>query len=503
MAVMYASALPVVIPAILVGLAISSLFVKFFLQFWSLRHIPGPPLAKLTNFWLARKFWNKETFCDIAVDLDRRYGPVVAYGPNRVLFSDASAVPVIFNTKDALPKAESYETAIPVVNGKLVTTIATERSEVRISAIKKQIIGAFTTKAILDYEPHVDRNIKYLMSRLSNDQVNLDQLNIAPWIIFFAFDTICRIAFSDDQSLMERQADTGNSIEAGRQRFIYWHNWQSLPWLERLLYKNWWAVRRSAKSGSKGNSLGQLAGARLQDRLEKGGLGLHSDLLDRFLQGAERDNTITKTTVLGLVMSMIHAGADTTSVTLIMTLHFLLTNPDKMKKLRKELEDANLSSPPQWTEVHNLRYLEACVKETGRLRPILIDPIEREVPANGPGIEIAGAYIPPGNVVAVNTHALNRDPRVWGERTDEFRPERWIECDDAQLQRMERANLFFSGGRRLCIGQHIAWIEMLKFLPELLATFDIELVNPGSTLRFESGTMNRFTEELNVRLTPR
>ncbi len=104
MAIILASTLPVTIPVILVGLAISSLFLKFFLQYWSLRHIPGPPLAKLTNFWLARKFWNKESFPDIAVDLDRKFGKVVAYGPNRVLFSDASAVPVIFNTKDALPK---------------------------------------------------------------------------------------------------------------------------------------------------------------------------------------------------------------------------------------------------------------------------------------------------------------------------------------------------------------------------------------------------------------
>ena len=104
MAIMYASALPVTIPAILVGVAISSLFLKFFLQYWSLRHIPGPWQAKLTNFWLARKFWNKESFVDIARDLDRKYGPVVAYGPNRVLFSDPSAVSVIFNTKDALPK---------------------------------------------------------------------------------------------------------------------------------------------------------------------------------------------------------------------------------------------------------------------------------------------------------------------------------------------------------------------------------------------------------------
>jgi hypothetical protein len=205
-----------------------------------------------------------------------------------------------------LNQAPSYETAIPAVNGRLVPTVATERNEARISTIKKQIISAFSTRAILDYEPHVDSNIKYLMGRLGNAEVHRDQLNIAPWLIFFAFDTVCRIAFSDDQGLMEKQADLGNSLEGGRQRFAYWHTWQSLPWLERLLYKNSWALWRSTRSKNKGSTLGQLAAGRMQDRLEKGGLGTYSDLLDRFLQGAERQPDIfTPRAVQGLVMSMV------------------------------------------------------------------------------------------------------------------------------------------------------------------------------------------------------
>jgi cytochrome P450 len=355
----------------------------------------------------------------------------------------------------------------------LITSIATELNEARISAIKRQIIGAFSTNAMLDYEPHIDLKIESLMSRIGHNEVNHDKLNIAPWMIFYAFDTICRIAFSDDQGLLEKQADLTRSLEGGRQRFNYWHTWQSLPWLEKLLYKNRWALERSKKNPT-GSILGQLAGARVKDRLEKGGVGTHADLLDRFLQGMERQpDVINATTVHGLVMSMIHAGAETTSATLNVTLYYLMKNPRVMAKLRKELAEANLSSPPQWNEVNHLRYLEACIKEAGRLKPLLLDPIEREVPANGPGIEIAGVYVPPGMVVAVNTHALNLNPAVWGPQTDEYRPERWIECDEAQLQKMERSNLFFSGGRRICIGMHIAWIEMKKVLPELLTKFDV------------------------------
>ncbi|KIW23218.1 uncharacterized protein PV07_11436 [Cladophialophora immunda] len=493
---MYSVVFPITIPLILVGVAFASLLFQSILQYWRLRHVPGPFAAKFTNFWLARKFWNNEYFDAIALALDRQYGPVVRYGPNRVLFSDISAVGTVFNTRNAFSKAESYEVAFQAVNGKLISSFVTERNEARVSAIKKQVIGAFTTTAILDYEYHVDCNIRSLMSRLANTD---PEVNIARWIIFFAFDTICNIAFSDDQGFMEKQSDLGNTLAGSRQRFDHWHNWQSLPKLEKLIYKN-----RFASRGTSGTSLlGKLAIERLETRLEKGGLGTHSDLLDRYLQASERDPvTFDRSTIIGLLISTIHAGAETTAASINLTLYYLLTNPRSLARLRAEIEDAKLASPPSWQSVSKLRYLEACIKEAGRMSPLILDPIEREVPADGPGVEISGVYVPPGCVVAINMTALNRDPSVWGDRVDEFRPERWIEVDEAQLSRMERANLSFSAGRRKCIGQHIAWIEMKKFIPELLNRFDIELINPNQRLgAFRS--MVFFVDELMVRLTPR
>ena len=94
----------VTILVLLAGLAMSPLVLKTLLQYWRLRHIPGPWQAKLTNFWLAGKFWRGELFPDIARNLDKKYGSVVAYGPNRVLFSEHTAVGPIFNTRNPLPK---------------------------------------------------------------------------------------------------------------------------------------------------------------------------------------------------------------------------------------------------------------------------------------------------------------------------------------------------------------------------------------------------------------
>jgi hypothetical protein len=72
-----------------------------------LRHVPGPFLASLTDLWLTRKFWSGEGFGQITTDLHRKYGPIVRLGPNRLIFSNASAIPVIYRTTDVMPKVSS------------------------------------------------------------------------------------------------------------------------------------------------------------------------------------------------------------------------------------------------------------------------------------------------------------------------------------------------------------------------------------------------------------
>lgn len=74
------------------------------LQYWRLRYIPGPSLAAWTNLWLMRRMNGKEKFYDIRKRLHQKYGPVQRYGPNRVMFSDISAVHSVLPTSDILPK---------------------------------------------------------------------------------------------------------------------------------------------------------------------------------------------------------------------------------------------------------------------------------------------------------------------------------------------------------------------------------------------------------------
>lgn len=333
-----------------------------------------------------------------------------------------------------------------------------------MSALKRHINSAFTTNAILDYEQHVDKTIQNLTARLKSQRSNV---NLGRLITYFAFETIFRIAFSAND-IDEYKMD--EILEGTKTRFVHWHRWFALPDLEKLIYKNPLVMRITPTS-----FLGQKATERIQQRNEEGGLGTHSDLLDRYLQAEKKAPTIFgPATITGLVMSIINAGSETTSSALNTVIFNLLYNPQAMAALREELDSANLSFPPTYNSVAKLRYMDAAIKESLRLNLVFVEPLEREVPPGG--AHIAGVFIPGGTAVAMNGHALGHNREIWGDEPEKYRPERWLEADESQRSKMERCNLAFGAGKRMCIGQHIAWIEMKKVLPALLMKFEVRYI---------------------------
>lgn len=391
----------------------------------------------------------------------------------------------MFSNSSSTDCSQAPVSDIPVVkvNGKLTRSMATFRDEKLVSAVKRQIVTAFNANAVHDYEHHIDLTIEALLDLL---RVKGPQLDLMPILSFFSFDTICRLAFSDTLDLMANQTDLDNVLEAGRARFRYWHKWFPIPAIESFLFKN-----RFVPSGGTPSSLGDLAKKRLQARLEKGGAGVHHDLLDRLLQARGRDsNTFSLPVVMGLTVSIIHAGSETTAHTVGNVLWDLLRHPEVYQRLKTDIRSAGLSSPPHLAEVRSVPYIEACIKESMRMANLITDPFERVVPANG--ATICGVWVPGGTVVcmyctlhhfethhltttAANAAALAYDSSIYGQDVNEFNPDRWLRGTDQDHVAMERATFAFSQGKRNCIGMHLAWAEMLKLLPAILNEFDVSV----------------------------
>lgn len=69
--------------------------------------------------------------------------------------------------------------------------------------------------------------------------------------------------------------------------------------------------------------------------------------------------------------------------------------------------------------------------------------------------------------------AVHRNTDVYGEDVEVFCPERWLTPDPERLRRMEAAQMGFSRGRRSCLGQNIAVLQMKKVLPAIIMKFEV------------------------------
>ncbi|XAR58754.1 hypothetical protein NMG60_11014282 [Bertholletia excelsa] len=248
----------------------------------------------------------------------------------------------------------------------------------------------------------------------------------------------------------------------------------AIPWLE-------WAdigghLREMKKTGKKIDSvLGQWLEEHIQKRKE--GVGAPGDFIDTMLSvlpenvvisGYDRD-TVIKSTVLILIMT----GSESTAETLTWGLSLLLNHPHALQIAQKELDD--VVGRERWvqeSDIANLNYLQAIVKETLRLYP--------PGPLSGPreAIEdcwVNGYRVRKGTRLIVNLWKLQRDPRVW-PKPEEFRPERFLAGDHAGVgfrggQQFEY--IPFSAGRRMCPGVTFGLQVVQLALARLLQGFNL------------------------------
>ncbi|CAG7978243.1 unnamed protein product [Penicillium nalgiovense] len=145
------------------------------------------------------------------------------------------------------------------------------------------------------------------------------------------------------------------------------------------------------------------------------------------------------------------AGSDTTAVTLTYLTYAVCGN----KRIRDKLvaEVAALSEPIHDNDLRNLPYLTMVISETLRLHTAVPFGLPRAVPSGGASFK--GYFLPSGATVSTQSYSLHRDPTVFPD-PDTFNPERW----ENPTKEMKDISIPFGGGSRICIGMHLARMEL-------------------------------------------
>jgi len=175
------------------------------------------------------------------------------------------------------------------------------------------------------------------------------------------------------------------------------------------------------------------------------------------------------------------AGADTTAIGIKAILYYVLQSPSVLAKLQAELDAANLPYPAPYEVAVKLPYLEAVIKESLRIHPIIGHILERIVPATGLALA-DGTILPPGTIVGMQPWVVTRAKEVYGDDVETFRPERWLkgegeseEAAEVRVKRMRDVDFTFGGGNRVCIGRNLATVELYKVTATLFSRYSVSL----------------------------
>ena len=206
------------------------------------------------------------------------------------------------------------------------------------------------------------------------------------------------------------------------------------------------------------------------------------DLTDTLLktkkQAEDEDSSIkgflTDQHLIMTIGEVFIAGMETTASTLCWALLYLIHNPVVQQRLHQEFDQ--VISPdrlPELEDKKNLPYLEATITETLRLSSIAALSVPHKTTVD---TTLQGYSIPKGTTVLTNLWSLHHDPEIWDD-PDAFRPERFLDEEGNFVPPKADRFLPFSAGRRVCLGESLARIELFLVLARLLHSFKFE--NPA------------------------
>ena len=159
------------------------------------------------------------------------------------------------------------------------------------------------------------------------------------------------------------------------------------------------------------------------------------------------------------LITLLVAGHETTATALSWALHHLATYPDIQRRVHAELDEVFADGSVDPEASSGLTYLDAVIKETMRLHPVIA--------AVGRVLEkprtIGGWDLPKGVMVVPSIYLTHHNPEVYPQPS-RFDPMRFIDGKPSPYEYLP-----FGGGMRRCIGAAFALYEMRMVLATVLA----------------------------------
>ena len=202
----------------------------------------------------------------------------------------------------------------------------------------------------------------------------------------------------------------------------------------------------------------ELVYEEIRDRRAEQDAGERDDVLSLLLSARHEDGSpMTDRELRDELITLLTAGHETSATALAWAFERLLRTPHAMRALRKEVESGGDD------------YAEAVVKETLRVRPVVVD-VARIVRSD---VQLGPWNVRAGTIVVPAIALVQLRPDVY-ESPQEFRPERFIEGQPAPYTWIP-----FGGGVRRCLGAAFAQLEIRTVLQTVVARATLTAPDPA------------------------
>lgn len=482
-------------------------FVIHPLFFSPLSKIPGPLHLKLSKWFILNKA-RTESRNVYLQKLHEKYGDVVQIGPNEVAFNSLEYMKQIYMgnfSKEFKSNGIGFYAQFGNFGSK--NSFSTGDSQVHLEK-KRNIVKVYSKTNVLQSGDYIKQKVDQLWTPLD---VRLQHpINVYPMFLALAMDVVSGFEYGGQFSTnfvskinagaaglsstekAPEDISQESSLERNPKELFEGFQESSSMWFYTTLAPQLWnIVARIYGIGKKSSRAQQWIYSRFQQALKSKqlyqGPAPVSNVLQTMFQEMQTKPKHNLNEIASEIADHIAAGHETTGITLTY-ICWELSRPCNQHWQQKLHEECSGITDLQ--DLDQLPILHSVVQEACRIHSAIPGSEPRYVPEEAKFAAVlhdsthTRVPIPPGTIVSCQPWSLHQLENPFGNHTAQFRPQRWlqdIENNESvqeyerRLKRMNNSMFTFGQGNRMCLGMHLALIEMKYCIAQMYSRYETKI----------------------------
>ncbi|KAF6802948.1 cytochrome p450 monooxygenase [Colletotrichum sojae] len=418
-----------------------------------LKYVPGPWYAHFTHYVLKYHvvLGRRIFYVD---DLHRRYGEIVRLSPDEISVTSVDGHKQIYATSSPCTKHEWYLR----FGGHPYLGLFTMSNRKEHAERRRMFARAFSKSQLRSQWEEVIKAITIkAVDRIAQDLRQTGKADVFKRWTFMTSDVSGELIFGESWDMLGR----GEKNEFIRALDIYLQMsalTAELPLIKtvgRLIPHPW------CRTAFRGWDYVIDYASRAVDNTKKRTKMGERSIFGTVLANAEKGETLTEFDIKNEAGNFTVAGTGTTAICyaqLRLVPSYMVYAVLSQPELQAEIEAEVAALPEDFcdADVEGLKWLNATISETNRLFAAAPGGFPRTAPSEG--LTIGGFSIPGSTTVSTQGYTMHRKEELLPDAL-EFKPQRW--SLESGMTAEARAVLSpFGSGSRVCIGIHVAYIEM-------------------------------------------